>query len=364
MGRTGKIIAAVAVVAAAGATVLYTQRGELAMAMMERVAARNMAANPVSVLEDGLHVGLCGAGSPLPDPARGGPCTAVIAKRGDRARLYVVDSGTGGVRTMVQMQLPAGQIEAVLLTHFHSDHIDGLGEMAMQRWVNASATSPLPVHGPSGVERVVAGFNEAYALDAIYRTAHHGADIVPPQGTGMTAMPFDAPAEGESVTLVDADGLTIIAFKVDHSPISPAVGYRFDFLGRSLVMSGDTTKSDNLIAFAKDADLLLHEALSPKLVGLLTRSAEAANRPALAKITQDIIDYHTTPVEAAEATREANVGTLVFHHIVPGLPVAPLEQVFLDGVSDAYDGPVRIGADGDFWSLPAGSTDIHYEDRL
>lgn len=364
MGRLGKVLLGLVVVGAVIAAVLYFMRERIALGLMAGVIERNLSADPLGELVDGLHVGLCGAGAPLPDPSRGGPCALVIAKQGDARHVFAVDAGSAGVRTMAQMQLPPGAIDGVLLTHFHSDHIDGLGELAMQRWVNRTATSPLPVHGPEGVERVVNGFNEAYAQDFVYRTAHHGDDIAPASGAGMKAVPFPEPADGEAAVVFDEDGLTITAFQVDHTPVSPAVGYLITYMGRSLVISGDTVKSDNLTRFAKDADLLLHEALSPQLVGLITEAARKAGQTNIEKITVDILDYHTYPVQAAEIAQEAGVGMLVFHHIVPALPLAALEGPFMEDVADAYDGPVAIAADGDFWSLPAGSDAITYSDRL
>jgi len=364
MGRLGKLLLGLVVVAGVVVGTLYAFQGRIAVALMAGVVERNMTADPIGLLEDGLHVGLCGAGAPLPDPSRGGPCAVVIAKRGDTARVFAVDAGSAGVRTMAQMQIPPGTIDGVLLTHFHSDHIDGLGELAMQRWVNRMATSPLPVHGPEGIERVVNGFNEAYAQDFVYRTEHHGADIVPPSGAGLVSAVYVTPVDGTDTVVVDDDGLRISAFNVDHTPVAPAVGYRIDFDGRSLVVSGDTVKSANLIRAAQGADLLLHEALSPTLVSVLTQAAQAAGLSNIERITQDILDYHTYPVQAAESAQEAGVAMLVFHHIVPALPLSALEGVFVDGVADVYDGPTAIAADGDFWSLPTGSDEISYSDRL
>jgi ribonuclease Z len=135
----------------------------------------------------------------------------------------------------------------------------------------------------------------------------------------------------------------------------PAVGYRFDYGGRSLVVSGDTKKSDNLLAQARGVDLIVHEALSPKLVGILHDAAESAGNRGLAKIMSDIPDYHTTPVQAGELAQAAGVRHLLFYHVVPALPVPGLEGVFLEGVAQAFSGGITLGRDGTRISLPSGS---------
>lgn len=338
----------------------YTFRRPLTMTLVPRIAGQRMLARMMDELPDGLHVGLCGAGSPLPDPVRSGPCVAVVA--GDR--LFVVDTGSGSSRNLGGMGLRQGDIEGILLTHFHSDHIDGLGEMLMQRWVTGANTLPTPLHGPSGVEKIAAGFNQAYSQDAAHRTGHHGPDIAPPSGAGARAVPFALPGPEQGVKIVDDGDLTITAFSVDHSPVSPAVGYRFDYKDRSVLISGDTDKTDNIVFFGKGADLFVHEALDAKLVALLTEAAQNAEQPRLAKITQDILDYHATPVEVAEMARDAGAQELLFYHIVPPLLLPTMEEIFVEGVGDVYSGPVTIGKDGTFLSLPAGSKEITHKDLL
>jgi ribonuclease Z len=350
------LLAALLVVLAIG----FALRTTLSLRLMKHTVAANLGSNLLTELPDGLHVVLCGAGSPLPDPKRSGPCAAVIAGR----RLFVVDAGSGASRRMSQLRVPQGEIEAVLLTHFHSDHIDGLGELLLQRWVNATAREPLPVHGPAGVEEVVEGFNRAYRADQGYRVAHHGEATVPSSGAGAVARSFPEPADGRAEVLLDEGGVRISAFRVVHAPVEPAVGYRFDYAGRSAVLSGDTIKSANLEQFARGVDLLVHEALAPELVAVLTRGAEAAGRQNIVKITRDILDYHATPVQAAETARDAGVGFLLYYHVVPPLPIAPLEPLFLEGVDAVYDGPVRIGRDGTVVHLPAGSEVIEVEELL
>jgi len=355
-----KVLLGLIVVAAIALAAAWLFRGELATAVMARGAQANMATDRIAALPDGLHVAFCGAGSPLPDPQRSGPCVAVIAG----STLLVVDAGSGGSRNLQRMGLGAGRIQAVLLTHFHSDHIDGLGELAMQRWVGAAHAEPLPVHGPPGVEQVVAGFNQAYQADFGYRTAHHGADIAPPSGAGSRAVPFELPAAGEQREIWNTNGLRVTVFPVVHEPAHPAVGYRFEYGGRTLVISGDTRKTDAVAEAARGADLLLHEALASHLVARLTDAAEATGQTGLAKITRDIVDYHTTPVEAAEIAQTAGVKALVLYHIVPPLLVPGAEAAFLTGVDAAYGGPVTVARDGTFVSLPAGSTRVEHSERL
>jgi len=355
-----RIVVSIAAVVLVVAAIGYVFRVQLAMRVMERVVARNLSASLLDEVPDGLHVALCGAGAPLPDADRSGPCVAVIAGR----KLYVVDAGAGSSRVMARIRVPQGKIEAILLTHFHSDHIDGLGELMMQRWVGGSHRDPLPVYGPQGVDEVVAGFNQAYRQDGDYRVKHHGPEIVPSSGHGGIAKPFAVPPAGESTLVVEDGGLEIRAFRVDHRPVEPAVGYRFDYAGRSVVISGDTRKSANVEKFAVGVDLLVHEALAPKLVAVITSGAARAGARNVEKISRDILSYHTTPVEAAEIARDAGAKALLFYHVVPPLPLRPLRDAFLEGVADVYTGPVALGRDGTFFSLPAGSDAIEHDELL
>lgn len=332
----------------------YAFRGSIALALMRAAASRVVGVDPIGALPDGMVVTLCGAGSPLPDPARSGPCVGVVAG----GSLFVVDVGSAASRNMARMGLPPDQTAAVFLTHFHSDHIDGLGELALQRWAGGSHREPLPLFGPPGVASVVAGFNQAYRLDASYRVAHHGEAIVPPSGAGLEAREFALPTPGAPVVVWDEGGVTVTAFRVDHEPVDPAVGYRFDYGGRSVVISGDTKKNAEVARIAEGVDLLVHEALAPQLLDIVTEALGDAGQPARAKITLDIRDYHTTPVEAAETAEQAGVRHLLFYHIVPPLIVPGMSSAFLEGVQEAYPGDVTLGRDGTRVSLPAGSSEI------
>lgn len=349
MKKTLTVTAILAVLA----VIIYNQRANIAARVMEKGIESRISANIIAELEDGLHLALCGAGGPLPAPNASGPCVAVVAGR----QLFIVDAGTDGSRNLGRMGYPPGAVKGVFLTHFHSDHIDGLGELSTIRWAGGDHTAPLLVYGPRGVERVVDGFNAAYAQDANYRHAHHGDLVAPMSAAGMQAVPFDKPPMGELTLVYEGEGLQVEMLAVDHSPVEPAVGYRFSYKGRSLLITGDTIKQANIQKFSEGIDLLVHEALAPNLVNLMHDAAERLDNKVLAKITHDIVDYHASPVDAAETARDAGVGHLLYYHIVPPLIIPGQKALYLNGAEDIFP-DYTIGEDGVAFTLPANSKDI------
>ena len=315
----------------------------------------------LDALPDGLHVGLCGSGAPLADANRAGPCVFVVAGR----RVYIVDAGEGSPRKMALMGLSPARVDAILLTHFHSDHIGGLGELLLQRWAGGSHQDQTPVYGPPGVESVVSGFNAAYRLDTGYRVAHHGAEVVPPGGAGGAArtIPLVEGSDAAQVVL-EQDGLTIRAFPVMHAPVSPAVGYRFDYQGRSVVVSGDTAPSPVLEQQAGGVDVLLHEGLQTSMVALVGEAMARNQRAGAAKIMADIPSYHTTPEDAARLAERAGVRHLVFYHTIPPLRFAFLNAAFLGDAPSLYRGPITVSNDGTLVSLPSGGTAVILRELL
>jgi ribonuclease Z len=296
-----------------------------------------------------LTVVLCGTGGPLADPQRAGACTAIVAA----GRVFLVDAGPGSIEALTLADVPTQALSAVFLTHFHSDHIGDLGEASVQSWI-AGRRVPLDVYGPVGTTRVADGFTAAYAFDGDHRTAHHGEEYMPRAAAALRGHDValgDAP--DASAVAYDQDGLRVTMFRVDHEPVRPAVGYRIDYKGRAVVVSGDTKKSASVVKHAKGADLLLHEALARDIFARATAVAQRMGLTRVAKLATDATDYHTTPVEAAEVARDAGVRTLVFTHMVPGPPNWLLERRFVAGVSDVFLGEVVTGREGMRFTLGA-----------
>lgn len=333
-------------------------RVQIAQFVFDRAVKQNFSRDTAAALPDGLHVYVCGAGTPLPDPLRNGPCVAVIAGE----QHLVFDAGSGGARTLTRMTYPVGDIDAVFLTHLHSDHMDGLGELLMQAWVTGGRDVPMPVYGPPGVDELVSGFNAAYRIDSTYRAAHHGPDIANPEGRGGAPQPIQmAAGPGGQAVVYESGGVTVTAFRVDHHPVENAYGYRIDYKDRSVVLSGDTVYNPNLVAASKGADLLLHDALNVQMVDKMREAAAAAGRTGIAQILHDILDYHATPEDAARAASEAGVSQLVFYHTIPPMPSPMLNALFMKDAKGMFDGPMEVAEDGLIYSLPAGSRSIDVE---
>lgn len=354
--RALAVVGVVAVLVVAG---LRYQRS-MGLAMLEASSSALLNDDRFDRPPDGLHVGLAGTGAPLPDNRRRGGSSFV--KAGDH--LFIVDIGPGSTLTHEAMGVPLAEAEAVLLTHIHSDHMGGLGELLLKAWTRGPRTEPMRVLGPEGVVPLVQGFNLAYAVDAGFRIAHHGDLVAPESGYGGAPETLGPFGEDDALVVFQEDGLTVTAFLVDHRPVEPAVGYRFDYKGRSAVISGDTLPSENLRRHTRGADLLVHEVLQPEVLGALNRAAVREGRASAAKLTADILDYHSFPEEVARIARDEDVGHVVFHHFLPALPVRMLQPAFVGDAREIYAGPITVGAEGMVFSLAPGGDEVELGWRL
>jgi len=292
---------------------------------------------------DGLKITLCGTSSPLPAPGRAQACIAVETPK----HLYLVDAGSGSAATAALAGVPTEKLRGILLTHFHSDHISDIGDFNLNSWV-AGRPQPLQVIGPDGVDRIVEGLNITYELDRGYRVSHHGAEFLNPE---LGILQSRSISEG---VIVDEDGLRITAFEVSHPPIEPAFGYRLDYGGRSVVISGDSLVTDKIVEISDGADVVLHDAMELQLVQTAENVLRNAGATRTATVLHDIQDYHATTEDLQRLIDEAEIGLLALYHLVP----APRNAMAVAAFNRSIPEGALITEDAMVISLPSGSEDI------
>jgi ribonuclease Z len=336
-----------------GAGVLVLRSRAVQDAIVSRIVRQRIGRDTSGLLApDAMRVLLCGTSSPIPSPRRAEACTAVFAG----GRLWIVDTGPGSWRNLALRRIRSENIGAIFYTHLHSDHIGELGEFNLQTWV-AGRPGPLRVYGPDGVVDLVHGFAQAYAADTRFRTAHHGAALLPPDRAEMIPTPVLLDG-ADAARVVDQDGVVVTAFTVNHAPVKPALGYRFDYGGRSVVVSGDTAPCPNLVAQAHGADVLVHEAQANAVVHIMEAAARESGQPRIAKILGDIPSYHTDPADAAREAVSAGVRLLVLTHFTPPPDNPLMAVIFRRDMSAVPPDGVVLGEDGTLITLPRGSDAI------
>ena len=343
-----RLVWALIALAALGAVVLRSSAVQ--DAIVGRIVRQRIGRNAAGLLApDAMRVLLCGTSSPIPSADRAEACTAVFAG----GRMWIVDTGPGSWRNLALWRIRGEAIGGVFYTHLHSDHIGELGEFNLQTWA-AGRPGVLRVYGPDGVDDLVRGFTQAYAADTRFRTAHHGAELLPPDRAAMVGVPIMLDGAGAKRVLED-DGVVVTAFAVAHDPVKPAFGYRFDYKGRSVVVSGDTRPDPNIVAQSKGADVLVHEAQANALVHIMAEAARDLGEARVAKILSDIPTYHTDPADAAREAVEAGVRLLVLTHFTPPPDNAFLRRIFRRGIESEPPRGIVFGEDGTLIVLPLGS---------
>jgi ribonuclease Z len=275
-----------------------------------------------------FKVTLLGTGTPIPVPDRFGPSTLVEA--GDQKLLF--DAGRGVTIRLHQLGVPIGRIDALLLTHFHSDHTVGIPDLWLTGWLQShfgTRTAPMRVIGPEGAKALMTHLEQAYALDVSIRIED---EKLPAQGAAIDVSEF-----GADGVVYERSGVRVIAFEVDHgAAIKPAYGYRVEYDGRSVVISGDTRFNHNVIRYGAGADLLIHEV--------------AIVRPELLKepFIQRIMAHHTTAREAGTVFAQTRPKLGAYTHMVflasEKVPRATEAELIAE-TRLTYDGPLEVGED-------------------
>jgi ribonuclease Z len=238
-----------------------------------------------------ILVTLLGTGDPQPVIDRFGP--SILVQAGGLSMLF--DAGRGCLQRLRQVNLSYDKIDALFLTHLHSDHIVGLPDLWLTGWLLSRRERPLSVFGPEGTKEMLEYLQKAFDFDIKIRIE----DDKMPKGGGTLS--GNVVHEGR---VFEKNGVSVIAFEVDHGPVKPAFGYRIEYMGHSVVLSGDTRYSANLIKFAKGTDLLVHEVV----IGPDTLSKSDIKYPILA--------HHTTPEQASMVFQVVKPKLAVYSHIV------------------------------------------------
>ncbi len=269
-----------------------------------------------------MHAVLLGTGSPPPNPSRRGPATLI--KLGHER--FLVDAGSGVGNQLVQAGVRAYDWPRLLITHHHSDHSIDLGHLLITRWI-VGQNEPFEIWGPAGTRRQVELLLDYLAWDIDIRRKHMH-DRRPPE-VRVT--------EIEEGKILEVGGVTVSAFLVEHDPVRPAFGFRFDGGGRSIVVSGDTRPSENLVRWSQGVDCLIHECCDMAKTGWFP----GCGWPTIEEKIRDLQSYHTPPDEVGRIATDSRAKKLVLNHLMPASVAQELEAAAVA----RYAGPVVVGVD-------------------
>jgi ribonuclease Z len=267
-----------------------------------------------------IKVTLLGTGCPPAVMDRFGP--SILVEAGSQK--FIFDAGRGALQRLNQIKVPWRDVNGVFFTHLHSDHVVGFPDLWLTGWLIPGRDLPLQVWGPRGTKRMMSLLEQAFEYDIRIRLYD---DRAAPDGVVILA---------EDITegfVYENSGVKITAFEVDHTPVKPAFGYRIDHAGRSVVLSGDTRISENLIRYSQGVDVLIHNVAAPETLQRAGLSPERA---------QSIIAHHTTAEEAGQVFSRTKPKLAVYSHIV--LPTAT-EQDLIPPTRRTYSGPLEVGED-------------------
>ncbi len=246
-------------------------------------------------------------------------------------RAYVIDCGDGVATQLARAEVPLPTLRHVFITHHHSDHNADYGNLLLLAWASGLRTS-VGAWGPPPLARMTRLFFEMNEYDIMTRIADEGKIPLAPL--------VRAHELTRSGIVMQDENVTVRCAIVDHPPVKPAFAYRFDSPDRSIVISGDTRRSDALIELARGADVLVHEALYPPAVDRL-----AARMPNGEALKKSIISHHTSVEDVGRVAEAAGVKTLVLSHFVPPDDPNITDQMWIDGARSAYKGRIIVGKD-------------------